>query len=137
MRGVPLRLEIGPRDLDAGQVTAVTRTGTRSVIGRDMVVEGVHRLLDSVRADLLSRAGSHVQAHLRRVSSLEEACEAVGKGAALVGWCGDRECAITVEGATGGSILGTDVRSPFVTGESGPCVICRKSGTTTLVGRAY
>jgi prolyl-tRNA synthetase len=118
-------------------VTAVTRTGTRTVVAREMIIEGVHRLLDSVRADLRSRAGSLVQAHLRRVSSLEEASEAVATGAALIGWCGDRECAITVEGATGGSILGTDVHSEFVTGEAGPCVICGKPGITTLVGRAY
>ncbi len=137
MRGIPLRLEIGPRDLDAGQVTAVTRTGTRSVIAREKLVEGVHRLLDSVRADLRSRAGSLVQAHLRQVSSLEDAIDAVANGAALVGWCGDRECAITVEGATGGSILGTDVHSEFVTGEAGHCLICGKPGITTLVGRAY
>jgi prolyl-tRNA synthetase len=137
MRGVPLRVEIGPRDLDAGQVTAVTRLGEKLAIRKESVVEGVRSVLDRFQAALLSRAEEHVRTRLRRAYTMAGITEVVTEGVALVSWCGYRECADRIEEETNTSILGTDVRSPFISEEQGPCVICGKPGTTTLVGRAY
>jgi prolyl-tRNA synthetase len=137
MRGVPLRIEIGPRDLDAGQVTAVTRTGEKSAIRMDAVVDGVRAVLDAFQAALLSRAEEHVRARLRRASSVAAVTEIVAEGVALVSWCGHKGCADRIEEETNASILGTGARSPFIRDEPGACVVCGKPGTTALVGRAY
>jgi prolyl-tRNA synthetase len=137
MRGVPLRIEIGPRDLDAGQVTAVTRAGEKSAIRMDNVVDGVRAVLDAFQAALMSRADEHVRARLRRASSVAAVTEIVAEGVALIGWCGHRGCADRIEEETNASILGTGARSPFIREEPGVCVVCGKPGTTTLVGRAY
>jgi len=137
MRGVPLRLEIGPRDLDAGQVTAVTRLSEKSLIPRENLVDGVKERLSAFRETLRNRAEEHLRAHLHVVRMRSELAAAVESGVALVPWCGSRECADALEAEVNASVLGTGVRSEFAADEKGACVICGKPGTTALVGRAY
>ena len=48
-----------------------------------------------------------------------------------------RECGDAIETQTNASILGTDVRSPYVPAADGTCIVCGKPGKPTLVGRAY
>lgn len=137
MRGVPLRIEIGPRDLDSGQVTAVTRLSEKSLIRRDHLVDGVRDRLSAFRETLRSRAEEHLRAHLHVVRTRSGLAEAVESGVALAPWCGSRECADALEAEVNASVLGTGVRSGFAADEKGACVICGKPGTTALVGRAY
>ena len=63
MRGVPLRIEVGPRDLDAGQVISVTRLGEKSAIPRASLSSGVGEVLEGFSATLTRRAGEHVCSH--------------------------------------------------------------------------
>lgn len=137
MRGVPLRLEVGPRDIDAGQVTAVTRLGEKSQIARDALVEGVTGRLASFAATLKERAEAHVRTHMRVSRSMDEVAAAVEDGVTLVPWCGSRVCADLIEEKTRAAVLGTEVRSAYLVDASGPCVACGKQGTTALVGRSY
>ncbi|MDD1716191.1 MAG: proline--tRNA ligase [Methanolinea sp.] len=137
MRGAPLRLEIGPRDLDAGQVTAVTRFSEKSQIPRGNLVDGVKERLSAFRETLRTRAEEHLRAHLHVVRTRSELAAAVESGVALLPWCGSRECADALEAEVNASVLGTGVRSEFAADEKGACVICGKPGTTAIVGRAY
>ncbi len=137
MRGVPLRLEVGPRDLDAGQVTAVTRLGEKAAIPRGQLAEGVAGALAVFRATLAARAEDHVRGSMAVAQDLAAVAAAVENGVALAAWCGDRECADALEEKVNASVLGTGVRSPYVTEETGACVICGREGKTALVGRAY
>ncbi len=137
MRGVPLRLEVGPRDIDAGQVTAVTRLGGKSQVARDTLVAGVTGCLASFAGVLKERAEAHVRTHIRASRSMDEVLAAVEDGVTLVPWCGSRECADLIEEKTRAAVLGTDVQSPYLVDASGPCVACGKQGSTALVGRSY
>jgi prolyl-tRNA synthetase len=137
MRGVPLRLEVGPRDLDAGQVIAVTRLGEKSSIPRECLEDGVRDVLAGFTVALTRRAVDHVRAHIREVSTIEELSTAVEKGVAAVPWCGERTCADFIEESVNASVLGTELRSAFISGREGPCAACNKPGTRALVGRAY
>jgi len=137
MRGVPLRLEIGPRDIDAGQVTAVTRLGEKSQVPRDSLIQGVRDCLSSFRAALVQRAEEHVRTHIAVSRSIGEVENAVEEGVTLVSWCGERGCADLLEEKTRAAVLGTDVRSAYLQDADGPCVVCGKPGKTALVGRSY
>ena len=137
MRGVPLRLEIGPRDLDACQATAVTRLGKKSAIPLDTICEGVDLRLSEFAETLRERADDHVQSRIRISDTIESVRSSVETGVAVVTWCGERECADRIEEETGADILGTGVRSPFIEPKNGRCIVCGRKGETTLVGRAY
>ncbi len=137
MRGVPLRLEVGPRDLDASQVTAVTRLGERSTIPRESLADGAREILAGFTITLTRRAEEHVRTHIQAVATIEELSAAVEKGVATIPWCGEKQCADFIEESVNASVLGTDIRSAFVPGKKGPCVACNRPGTMALVGRAY
>ncbi len=137
MRGVPVRLEVGPRDIDAGQVTVVTRTGERSVIQIGDLVNGVCSVLAGVHELLRERAESQMRSRLIVSVSVEEAVSAIAQGVVVVNWCGERGCADAMEERLGASVLGTGARSPYLNEMEGNCITCGKPGKTTLVGRAY
>ena len=138
LRGVPLRLELGPRDLDGGKVMAVRRTGEKAPLDLATVADGVGRVLHEITDTILTRAEEHTKAHLCSVSSLEGLTVALdAEKVAVVHWCRQRGCGDLIEEKTTASILGTEVRSPYIPVSDGPCIICGKAGKATLVGRAY
>jgi prolyl-tRNA synthetase len=137
MRGVSLRLEIGPRDIDASQVTVVTRTDARSTIPLAGLVPGIRTIIAHETARMKERAEEHVKSRLIVSGTMDEAKRAIEQGIALVQWCEEKGCADVIEEELGASVLGTRARSPHLIDQEGPCVVCGKPGKTTLVGRAY
>lgn len=137
MRGVPLRVELGPRDIDNGVVTAVTRFKEKSMIPAASLVEGVQALLEQVRNTLVTTADQHLASHLKLAETMDDLKSAIEEGVALVHWCGEKACADLIEEQTDASVLGTEVRSSLVTKTEGGCLVCGRAGTTTLIGRSY
>jgi prolyl-tRNA synthetase len=138
LRGVPLRLELGPRDLDSGKVMAVKRTGEKTSIELATVTEGVTRVLGEVTAAIREKAEEHTKSHLVSVDSMDALNTALNDGkVAVVHWCRERDCGDAIEEKATSSILGTDVRSQYVSDGDGPCIVCGKPGKATLVGRTY
>ena len=138
LRGVPLRLELGPRDLDAGKVMAVKRTGGKDSICLASVKEDTARVLGEITDALRARAEKHTEFRLCPVNSLDSLNTTLDAGnVAVVSWCGQRECGDLIEAKTNASILGTEVRSRFVSESGGTCIVCGRQGKATLVGRAY
>jgi prolyl-tRNA synthetase len=138
LRGVPLRLELGPRDIDAGKVIAVKRTGGKVSFDREDIKSGVAGVLAEISDAMRQRAEEHMKDRLCSVTSIEPLTAALNdEKIAVVHWCGGRPCGDAIEEKTNGSILGTDVRSAYVPSTEGACIICDKPGKATLVGRAY
>ena len=138
LRGVPLRLELGPRDIDAGKVMAVTRLGGKVSLDRTGITEGVRDVLAGISQAMKAKAEEHVRNSLCTVTTIDALTAALNDGkVAVVSWCGERGCADAVEEKSSSSILGTEVRSPYVADAKGACIICGKPGTATLVGRTY
>ena len=137
MRGVPLRLEIGPRDLDRGVVTLVTRLGARSEAPREGLAATIGEVLSALSRALLEKASSAMRDRVAAPRTMEEAAAAVSKGVAVVPWCRQRECAGLLEEQTGGSILGTDVGGNQLPETSKNCIVCGKEGTPTLLARSF
>jgi len=138
LRGVPLRLELGPRDLDAGKVMAVNRIGRKTSIDLSTVTEDVSRLLSEITDALRTRAEDHTRSHLCCAPSLDVLKVKLDEGkVGVVQWCQEKRCADRIEEHTNASILGTDVRSQYVPETEGICIGCGNPGKPTLVGRAY
>ncbi len=138
IRGVPLRLELGPRDLDAGKVMAVKRTGGKTAVDLATAPEEITHMLCEITENLRARAEDHTRTHLCPANSIDFLKNTLDKGnVAVIHWCQDRGCGESIEEQTNGSILGTDVRSPYVPAVEGICIACKKPGKPTIVGRAY
>jgi prolyl-tRNA synthetase len=138
LRGVPLRLELGPSDLDAGQIMVVTRTGEKFPIELATAPDGVKTVLGEITEAIRTRAVDHTRSHLSHVATMDGLNAALDAGkVAVVHWCQDRGCGGAIEDKTNASILGTDVRSEYITDTEGTCIACGKRGKATLVGRAY
>jgi prolyl-tRNA synthetase len=87
IKGVPLRVEIGPRDLAEGVVTVVRRdTGTKETVSLAGLVDYVATTLPRMQADLLADATARRDAATRDVATLAEALEAAQEGCARLPW---------------------------------------------------
>src|SRR5690606_34234997 len=87
LKGIPVRLERGPRDLAAGAVTVVRRdTGEKSQVPLDQAVARVRELLDRIQADLLEAARQRRDAATSDVATVDEAAEAAQVGFARLPW---------------------------------------------------
>jgi prolyl-tRNA synthetase len=134
---VPLRIEIGPRDLDRKVVTLVTRLGQKNEAPRAPVVSSVALVLSDINRALSDRAASEIRGRVTAAGTLEQASAAVERGVAVVSWCHQRECADILEEKTGGSILGTDIGGNRLPEIPRPCIVCGKEGTPTLLARTF
>ncbi len=138
LRGVPLRLELGPRDLDAGKVMAVTRTGQKKSIELAMISDEITRIFGEITDTIRARAEEHTRSHLCPAGSIADLNTTLDEGnVAVVHWCQKRECGDAIEKKTNASILGTDVRSCYVPATEGVCIECGNPGKPTLIGKAY
>ena len=135
LHGVPLRLEIGPRDIDAGTIVAVDRFKQKQQIRSAGDVPG---LLDQIQADIAGRAEASMEGKISICRTIAEIRSAVECGVAVGSWCKERECADQIEAETEASLLGTELRGPHAEKVNGSsCVICGKEGKAALIGRSY
>ncbi|MGE0014918.1 MAG: proline--tRNA ligase [Candidatus Methanomethylophilaceae archaeon] len=129
MRGVPLRIEIGARDLEDGVVSFARRdTGEKGTIAMDSVSAGVRMLLDDISATLYARAKSVQESGAVDILSMDDVPKAelddTKKDRILrMCWCGRPECGHRFEDSTGFKILGTPYGAPAFPGR---CVVCGK-----------
>ncbi|WAC04598.1 MAG: proline--tRNA ligase [Methanoregula sp.] len=138
LRGVPLRLELGPRDIDAGKVMAVTRLGGKTSLDRAGIAGGTRKVLAEISQAMKAKAEEHVKNSLCTAGTVDALTAALNDSrVAVVPWCGDHGCGDAIEEKSSSSILGTEARSPYVPDAGGACVICGKPGKATLVGRTY
>lgn len=94
MKGVPVRIEVGPRDLEAGQVTLMRRdTLSKYTAPLDGLVENVVGLLDEIQAEMLALSRARRDKKVVHADSLDGILAGVdGKNFVKAGWCGEREC---------------------------------------------
>ena len=138
LKGVPLRLEVGPKDVAAGQVMSVARTGrVKEPIPLARLGERVPQLLDAIQAELLERhrtlqrENTHVEDSYER---FRERIDAEG-GFFSSPWCGSRECEEKVKTDTKATIRCIPLEAVE---EAGKCMICGKdSPRRVLLARAY
>ena len=126
MRGVPLRLEIGPKDIEKDQCVLVRRD-TRAKAFQPLAGLAPHvaALLETIQRDLLERARRYLAEHTSRVSSWEEFKQVMEtrRGFLVAPWCQDAGCEARIKEETKATIRAIpDAAAPAV----GPCVRCGK-----------
>jgi prolyl-tRNA synthetase len=139
MRGVPLRIEVGPKDVAKGQVVLARR----DVAGREgkssAPMEGllgrVQEMLDEIQANLFAQALKFREDNTSEPADYEEFKVAVENGFARSYWCGSAECEATIKDKTRASIRCI----PFdQDGKKGNCICCGREATDKAIfARAY
>ena len=94
MKGVPVRVEIGPRDIENGVVTLAKRnTGEKISVKKEEMVETLKCLLDTIHKEMYQKALKYLLEHTTEVHSLEEMDKALQKGGySKMMWCGNQAC---------------------------------------------
>ena len=138
LKGAPVRLEVGARDLAGGHITLVRRDGdVREEVPRDAVPARIDDVLREIQAGLLADARSFRDRHTRRIVEREEMMEFLSEaqGFAVTAWCCSAECEAAVKAETSATIrcLTLEPEDP-----GGPCPVCGRPGTELATwGQAY
>ena len=138
MRGIPVRVEIGPRDIENNVAVLVRRdTHEKLTVSLDELAEKVGELLDTIQHDMLERARAHRDAHTYVATNFDEFVETINEKPGFVKamWCGCKECEDKIKEAT----AATSRCIPFKQDQlSDKCVCCGKPATKMgYWGRAY
>jgi len=129
LRGVPVRLEIGPKDIEKSQVVLARRdTREKSFVPMDGLPAHVEMLLDEIQKALYTRALTFREEHTTKVSSYDEFKAAMeGRpGFVVASWCGSDECEAQIKTETQATLRNIPFGSETVAGN---CVKCGKPST--------
>ncbi|HSA95039.1 MAG TPA: proline--tRNA ligase, partial [Acidobacteriota bacterium] len=140
MRGVPVRIEIGPRDVKAGQAVLVRRdTGAKESVALADLSARVPALLDEIQAGLMAQARAFLEANIRDAADYEEFKNLLEakRGFIRAAWCGGAACEARIKAET----MATIRVIPIDESESRtdrPCVACGQAGQAlAYFARAY
>ncbi|OPA77632.1 proline--tRNA ligase [Paenibacillus selenitireducens] len=138
MRGVPLRLELGPRDMENGVAVLVSRiSGEKRVVQQANLVAEVEKMLQEIHDDMFARAKQFREENFSFVDTLDElkASMEEKRGFYLAGWCGSAACEQQVKEETGA----TSRNIPFEPQvKKDTCLCCgEKAEHTVVFARAY
>lgn len=95
MKGVPLRIEIGPKDIEKNQAVIVRRdTREKMFVSLDNIADEINVIMEKMQADMLERAENIIKTHTYDVKNMEEMkkCSEEHNGFVRAMWCGSREC---------------------------------------------
>ena len=126
LRGVPLRLEIGPKDIEKSQVLLARRdTREKASVAMDGLTGRVIELLTEIQAGLFARALKFRDEHTTRVTSYEDfkATMEGRPGFVIAGWCGAEACEAEIKAETQATLRNIPFGSE---GIAGACVKCGK-----------
>ncbi len=138
MRGIPIRIEIGPKDIENGKVVLARRdTGEKIEVAIGEIPEKVKRLLDTIQHDMLERARERRDANTFTAKTKEEFEQIFAEKTGFVKamWCGDRACEDEIKE----KLAVTSRCMPFEQEQiANTCVCCGKSAKHMVYwGKAY
>ena len=138
MRGIPLRVEIGPKDIEAGKCMIARRdTGEKLEVALEQLEETVTQLLERIQKEMLERARVHRDEHTYIATDMEELQQILDTKPGFVKamWCGDQACEDMIKE----KYSATSRCMPFEQEElSKTCVCCGKPAQKMVYwGRAY
>ena len=140
LQGVPVRIEIGPKDVERNGVTLARRdTKERIFVEKKKIVDTVRKTFDDITDELKKKAKKLLEESISEVVTYEELEEKLAKtnpGFVKANWCGDVECADLIKEKLRADIRGTLYGEEEET--TGPCVICtEKAEEVVYISRAY
>ena len=138
MKGIPVRIEIGPKDIEAGQAVIVRRdTREKIVTALENLSAKLAQVLDTMQKEMLERARAHRDSHTYDVQTYEEFVKTINEKPGFVRamWCGDQACEDKIKEDT----TATARCMPFKQEKlSDVCVCCGKPAKALVYwGKAY
>lgn len=138
MRGIPVRVEMGPRDIEAGQAIIVRRdTREKTTVAIESLAEEIKNILDKMQTEMLECARTHREAHTYVATNYDEFKDVVANKPGFVKamWCGDQACEDKIKEET----TATSRCMPFEQEHlSDVCVCCgRPAKKMVYWGKAY
>lgn len=138
MRGIPVRVEIGPRDMENNQAVLVRRdTHEKITVSLDEIAEKTGELLETIQRDMLEKARAHREAHTYVAEDFDTFVNTVNEKPGFVKamWCGCQECEDKIKELTSA----TSRCIPFEQEQiSDKCVCCGKPAVKMVYwGKAY
>lgn len=138
MKGVPVRLELGPRDLANNTVVLTKRVNGEKVSASiEEIEEAIPSLLKKVHEEMYEKAKAYMESHIAEASSLDELKEKLDQGGYVkMAFCGEMECEDRIKEITNG---GTARCIAIDHLEDGPaCPVCgKKSKLVAYFAKAY
>jgi prolyl-tRNA synthetase len=137
-RGVPLRIEVGPKDLDKNQVMLARRdNGEKTPVSQTGLERTVRDMLETIQASLYERARKVRESHTHLVDDYAKFPEILdGEGGFLwCHWCGSGDCEEQVKNETKATIRNIPRDSEA---EAGKCIKCGAASQRRVIfARAY
>ena len=127
LRGVPLRLEIGPKDLEKGQVFSARRdTREKAALPFDGLAARVSAILEEIQAAMLARALAFREEHTSEAATWDEFRAAMeGRpGFVIAAWCGSADCEAQIKAETQATLRNIPLGQPRV---DAACIKCGRS----------
>lgn len=121
IKGVPLRIEIGPKDIAARQVTLARRHNQVKSALKNVKNPEIAKLLDSIQDSLLEKAEEFVKAHYKSSKDYNELKKLVKDNFVEAGWCGLEGCEKKVKDDMNAKLYILDDKKP-----AGKCIVCGK-----------
>ncbi len=138
MRGIPIRVEIGPKDIEANQCVLVRRdTGEKATISIDDLEDTATALLETIQKDMFEKAKKHRDAHTYSVTNIEDLEKTLNEKPGFVKamWCGDQACEDKIKEKFGASSRCMPFEQEHL---ADTCVCCGKPAKKMVYwGRAY
>ncbi len=138
MKGVPLRIAIGPRDLAAGNVELARRdTKEKTVVSVNGLDQHIKNLLDEIQSSLLNKAKAFREANIHKVETYEDFKKQLEEkgGFYLVHWDGTKETEEKIKQETQATIRCIPLDAPL---EEGKCMVTGKpSSKRVIIAKAY
>ena len=136
LKGVPIRIEIGPKDVE-NETAVLARRDTldKNIVKRKDIIGEFEKLRKDITENLRKRAREFFESKIADAQTLEEAKEYVDAGkVAVVDWCGDESCGLEIEEKTGLNLLGMKiVDGKFEKPKNIKCVNCNRDAKYRLV----
>ena len=139
LKGVPLRIEIGPRDIENEQVVFARRDipgkEGKTFVPIANVAETATQMLNTIQADMLKRATEFRDVNTFEAENYDSFKEIIENGFARARWCGNVECEDKVKEETQATIRCIPMEQP---NEDGACIVCgTQAKEITIFSRAY
>jgi len=136
MKGIPIRIEIGPKDIAKKQVVLVKRHNrTKTSLNMDSLTEEISSELKNIQKEMFDAAKKILDERIVRVSEYQQFKEQLDNGKMIdCSWCGNQTCEDKIKEETG-----ADIRViPSDNTKAETCIYCKNSGTTNvLFARGY
>ena len=128
VKGVPLRVEIGPKDLEKKEIVIVRRDdGNKKSVLQSSSIKSIKEELDKISKSLFKNAKKLLDENMHRVQTIEEAKDL--KGIIELPWCGTEDCALEIENILEGNTLGEPIENEKC---KYSCPVCGKPAKTWM-----